>query len=369
MNVEYLIQLLENKLIILNNAKIQHFNSGDLDAINKLDTEVLGVQETLSKLRILLQAMSSASEINSSLNDVVKNGIENTKIAQTIPLDPTRCMSEYDITPYATDPLHEQKIADILMVMGGMDTAADIDAYIDSEAIGSPLTGAMILSAAVQYSVDCRLLIALMELDSRFGTAGVAVSTYNPGNVGNTGSATRTYSSWTEGVLAVADWLNRHRINKIDALPVVTALTFVDKNLIEEPESIDTSLFATSTTPVATETISTSTPISSTPTIPVTPIAPVPPVVVPVSGSSTSTSTSTATSTPVTPIFDPITSTTTSTSTTPVIDPNPINPVPISGGDATGTTASTTPIIITPVDPIVDPITSTSTPSASSTEN
>ena len=44
MNVEYLIQLLENKMIVLNNSKAQAFMIGDLASITAIETEIAGVR-------------------------------------------------------------------------------------------------------------------------------------------------------------------------------------------------------------------------------------------------------------------------------------------------------------------------------------
>lgn len=51
-----------------------------------------------------------------------------------------------------------------------------------------------------------------MQNDSMFGTLGIGATTYNPGNIGNTGSATRSFGSWDEGIAAVAEWLSQHRV-------------------------------------------------------------------------------------------------------------------------------------------------------------
>lgn len=93
----------------------------------------------------------------------------------------------------------------------------------------------MIFNAAQQYSVSTRLLVAMLELESRFGTAGVGANTFNPGNVGNTGSETRTYNSWQEGVDVVAAWLNRHR-----SAPVVETPTPVFEESPVEIMTVDT---------------------------------------------------------------------------------------------------------------------------------
>lgn len=213
MNVEYLIQLLENKLIFLTNSKAQAFMVGDLNTMNSADLEMAEVNDTLYKLRLLLSATQVAAGANTDVSTMIVAGMMAVKNAPIIYDGATACMTAYDISTYATDPLHEQKIAKILQTMGAMAGSAEIDLYIDSKAISSPVTAMMILNAVQEYPVDIRLLMAIMELDSRFGTAGVAVDTMNPGNVGNTGTAIRNYASWQEGVTAVAEWLYKHRVS------------------------------------------------------------------------------------------------------------------------------------------------------------
>lgn len=205
--------------------------------------------------------------------------------------DGTSCLSDYDISSYATDPLHKQKIASILNSMPSIGSASDVDIYIQNKAIISPLTGEMFVNAAREYNIDCRLLMAIIELESQFGTAGVAVVTLNPGNVGNTGTATRTYSSWSAGVAAVADWLNKHRVSVI--IPVETPVTPpVDNPSIDIlppiPPVDDT---ATSTPPIVPPD---ETPTTTPPVIPDQPIKvpaveePVTPEIVPISRSKKS---------------------------------------------------------------------------------
>lgn len=230
MNVEYLIQLLENKMIVLGNSKAQAFMIGDLASITAIETEIAGVNDTLYKLRLLLDASITVGAINTNL-------VEAMTLAPTLVTDGSlEPLSIYDITSYATDPLHEQKVAEILSTIGPMISAEAIDAYIASEATGSPVTGAMILDAAQQYNVDVRLMMAIMEQDSRYGTAGIAISTLNPGNVGNTGEATQTYPSWAEGVMAVASWLSRHRYAPVE-VPVEEPVA--EEEEPEEPEEED----------------------------------------------------------------------------------------------------------------------------------
>lgn len=124
----------------------------------------------------------------------------------------------YNIGPYATAPNHEAVVTSVysrlMTTVGSVPTAESISAVINryQSRSPSPITGAMVLQASQRYNVDPLLIMALMQVDSGYGTAGTAVGTRNPGNVGNMDDGrTRTYSSWQDGVNAVADWLNRHR--------------------------------------------------------------------------------------------------------------------------------------------------------------
>jgi hypothetical protein len=240
MNVEYLIQLLDNKLGFLRTARAQAVNTGDFSTINTLEEEIVGVQDTLVKLRLLQSLTNAAANSGNTEVQVVATGIEAIKNNPIMSDNPTACMTEYDISTYATDPLHEQKIADILNYMGAMNSPADIDLYLSNQIIACPLNGSMIFNAALKYAVDSRLLMAIMELDSHFGTAGIAITTFNPGNVGNTGTATRTYSSWEAGVEAVASWLDKHRVNPLPVTPEVTPPEPVVEELIPIVPVVDT---------------------------------------------------------------------------------------------------------------------------------
>jgi hypothetical protein len=70
----------------------------------------------------------------------------------------------------------------------------------------------MVLVAVNQYSVDMVVVLAIMQNDSLFGTTGVGARTFNPGNIGNTGTAEYSYPAWADGVTAVAGWLDNHRV-------------------------------------------------------------------------------------------------------------------------------------------------------------
>lgn len=128
--------------------------------------------------------------------------------------DPTG--NSYDISSYASDPNHEAAVKSILANMPQMTSAAQIDAYIQKVAPGSPVTGQMIINAS-GGKVSWETMMALMQQDSNFGTKGAATKSFNPGNVGNTEIATSTGNlvnkgSWQGGVDAVAQWLNNHKV-------------------------------------------------------------------------------------------------------------------------------------------------------------
>ena len=304
MDIEYILQMLNNRMSVLQNGKVLAFNSGDIETINKLDADLISTQNSINQLILLKSINTAATATNTTPSEMMTAGIETAQEAMTLLDQPLDVLKYYDIVPYATDPLHETKIADILSLMGEMNSAAAIDAYIDKEAIGSPVTAAMILNAATKYEVDVRLVMALMEQDSRFGTAGLAIRTRNPGNVGNDDDGnTVTYNTWDEGVEAVARWLSRNRIVPV-AQPVIDPAV--------QP-----------------------TPVTPAPVVPVVNIPPVPPVTSPAATTTTpvvNADTPTATTTPTS------TSSSDSASTTPAT-------LPIASSSAT-----TTDFIVPPLE-------------------
>src|SRR3989344_7668308 len=213
MKIEDLIQLLNNRLREFKLSRDYARMSGDLERMNVADKEILALEDTLYKLNLLVDTSKSAAVKEAILAEVITDGS-------------VAVLGEYDITPYATDPEHEEKIMNILSKMGVMDTVEKIDEYISGKYVSSPVTGELVMNATLAYTVDARIMMAIMELDSRFGTVGVAVGTLNPGNVGNDDDGnTRTYESWQEGVTAVAEWLNRHRgSTTIPETPLETVL-------------------------------------------------------------------------------------------------------------------------------------------------
>lgn len=214
MDIQYLIQMLQNKITALNNAKSQALSIGDFEQISVIEKELLDTQHTFSQLTMLLDMTQAAMVANVSAAEVVSSGLNALQNVPPSIQGPSAgaVINGYDVSAYATDALYEQKIRTILDGMIAFSTPADVDVYIQDMAPGSPVTGDMVYAAVIQYSVDLPLLLAIMQNDSAFGTKGVGATTYNPGNIGNTGSATRSFGSWEDGVNAVAEWLSQHRV-------------------------------------------------------------------------------------------------------------------------------------------------------------
>lgn len=131
---------------------------------------------------------------------------------------------EFNIRPYATDPRHESRIAGIIRNIGRFTSADEVDAYMKKRSIScsgkeTPLTGEMVMDAAEAHHVPPELIVAIMVQDSCLGTAGKGAWTKNPGNVGNTDDGkTKRFSSWNDGVHAVAAWLEKFRVKESDCL-------------------------------------------------------------------------------------------------------------------------------------------------------
>lgn len=214
MDIASLSQLLQNKVTILNNAKSQAFSVGDLEKINALEQELFETENTLAQLALLVTVNQISIATNTPPAEVMASGLESFQNPSVMIQGPSASavINGYDVSAYATDASYEQKIQTILSGMIDFSTEADVDAYIQDIAAGSPVTGEMVYAAMNQYGIDLPLLLAIMQNDSMFGTKGIGASTNNPGNIGNTGSATRSFGSWGEGVTAVALWLSQHRV-------------------------------------------------------------------------------------------------------------------------------------------------------------
>jgi hypothetical protein len=125
-------------------------------------------------------------------------------------------ISGYNIAPYATAPTHEALVQQIYNALANKDfsNASSINQYLKSTVPSTPLTGDMVLSSAQKFSIDAKLLVAMMQTDSSLGTLGRGAGTFNPGNVGNDDAGhIKNYGNWQSGVDAVANWLSGHRLS------------------------------------------------------------------------------------------------------------------------------------------------------------
>jgi hypothetical protein len=372
MDVQYLIQLLQNKITILNNAKSQAFSVGDLDRINSIDKDIMDTQNTLAQLNTLANLANATAVTNMTPAEVIASGVDAIQTAATTQgPSASAVINGYDLSAYATDASYEDKIRTILRGMPTFTVVGDIDNYIQNAAPGSPVTGNMVYAAANQYNVDLSLLLAIIQNDSDFGTLGIGARTFNPGNIGNTGTSTQAFPSWNDGVTAVANWLNNHRV--ID--PTTISPVDVQTDATSTPSTAATSTPAVilPTTPIVAATTTPTTTATSTNPLP-TPIITAPatttPPIIPIVNATT-TATTTDTSTP------PMATTTppTDASSTPPLDGPPLIPPIATSTDSVGTStppsdASSTPPVndATTTPPIAGPIIdASSTPPADAT--
>jgi hypothetical protein len=262
MDIPYLISVLERKVIILSNAKSQAFSVGDLEGLNTIEKELLGVQNTMAQLRMITEVSQAAQTANTTPADIVASGIDAVQNQVQGP-SASAIVNGYDISAYATDALHEEKIQTIVDAMPTLRVVSDIDNYIQIKAPSSPVTGHMVLASARAFGVNIPLLLAIMQNDSTFGLLGIGARTFNPGNVGNNGVDEMNFGTWEAGVDAVANWLSNHRVASAeDSITVTDDETPVVNSPAPEPTPVVTTPVpevATTTpeiiTPAATTTI------------------------------------------------------------------------------------------------------------------
>lgn len=184
--------------------------------IKAIDNETELIKDAIKTAKDGMTAGSISGDVGGeALQKLVGGKISLSDFYKEINSNPTSPIGSniagYDITSYATDPLHEQKVMGIYSAIPFISNAVSAQSTIDRLSPNSPITGMMVMSSATKYGVDPSLMIAIMQQDSSLGTAGLAVKTKNAGNVGNNDSgATKTFKDWGEGVDAVANWLSKH---------------------------------------------------------------------------------------------------------------------------------------------------------------
>lgn len=122
-------------------------------------------------------------------------------------------LAGYDLGNYATNPTNVQQVTNIYNSIPDS-SAAGLSQYIQNNAPGSPITGQMIIDAANKEGVDPKLMAAILNNESAFGTLGAGANTFNPGNVGNTDNGTTVnMGSWQAGLDALAQNLAGRQID------------------------------------------------------------------------------------------------------------------------------------------------------------
>ena len=127
----------------------------------------------------------------------------------------------FDISRYAPPPHAEIVTKQTAFIAKHLPLISvhNIDEFIYERAPTSPLTGWMFLGAADHFLIDndgVRLMMALCQQDSMYGTLGEGARLHNPGNVGDMDDgSTVDFGTWENGVWAVAEWLQRHRVPAI----------------------------------------------------------------------------------------------------------------------------------------------------------
>jgi hypothetical protein len=132
----------------------------------------------------------------------------------------TTPLAGYNIGAYdAGEPQQAVAVTSIYnrLLALNLSTADQMTQYMNSSAqgigkSGSPITGQMVLSASSATNVDPKMVMAIMEEESHYGSDGAstAVANFNPGNI-QSGNSDINYGNWQAGVNAVANWLNGHR--------------------------------------------------------------------------------------------------------------------------------------------------------------
>ena len=93
----------------------------------------------------------------------------------------------FNLSSYSTNPNYLTNVTKIFnsIQSANLQSAADINSYIQKHSSNSPITGQMVLNTSNNYGTDTSILLTIMQEESSFGTQGKGANTFNPGNVGN----------------------------------------------------------------------------------------------------------------------------------------------------------------------------------------
>ena len=102
----------------------------------RIDKDLLDTQNTFSQLNMLVNMAQSAKAANSTPAEVLASGLGVIQGADQTPTvqgpSASAIVNGYDISAYATDPLHEQKIQSIVSSLPSLLIEEEIDNYIQN---------------------------------------------------------------------------------------------------------------------------------------------------------------------------------------------------------------------------------------------
>ena len=179
----------------------------------------------------------TGNSLQGSSSSSTQSGTPGSLVSPNI--NPQAVVGGYDLTSYAgassATGSYGSTVNGIYQNMPSISNSQDAQSYISSIAPNSPITGQMVMNAAQQYGVNPQVMMAVMQEESSMGTAGMATSTFNPGNVGNNSDSGKStnWGSWQAGVNAVAHNLSERQIN-----PVQTASTGSNISGASSPQQV-----------------------------------------------------------------------------------------------------------------------------------
>lgn len=196
-------------------SQFKNLKSGSLPGFT--GQKELGIMAALAPLGIMgAKKLSSMGKETYTRDQAPKEEPVMKPVVNEQPAAPKGVIDGIDIRKYATDPEHEVKVEKIHASLPEIATSTDAQKYIDTikSKYGHDIkvTGDMIYKAAKEYNVSMKLMIALMQNDSMFGTTGLGKKTNNPGNIANDDAGHKQYyPTMREGVRAVARQLSRYK--------------------------------------------------------------------------------------------------------------------------------------------------------------
>jgi len=206
---QLLIDLVGNKIIT--NDVLKKLNLKDVVSATNNKPTLLSMASELLGIKTAQAAELPNTPL--TINEVTKTP-EELKKMKTV--SSSTGFGTYDLTRYAEDPKHEEKIARIVNLMPEFADESTIDSYIKSKFPKSPITGKMIINSATKYDVDPDVLLALGQQDSGVGTTGLGSKTKNFANYATYGKRVTRFKTWQSSIDATAEWLSKNKITEAD---------------------------------------------------------------------------------------------------------------------------------------------------------